>query len=35
VAPRPMATAKPVNALALFFAILGDRIRRLFGGRPR
>jgi carbon monoxide dehydrogenase subunit G len=35
VAPRPMATAKPVNALSLFFAILGDRIRRLFGGKPR
>jgi hypothetical protein len=30
-----MATAKPVNALSLFFAILGDRIRRLFGGKPR
>ncbi len=35
MAPRPMVTSKPVNALSLFFAILGDRIRRLFGGKPR
>ena len=32
---RPPATAeaKPINGLSLFFAILGDRIKRLFGGR--
>jgi carbon monoxide dehydrogenase subunit G len=30
-APAP---AKPVNALSLFFAVLWDRIRRLFGARP-
>lgn len=33
-APRPAApvqTAKPVNALSLFFAIFWDRIKRLFG----
>jgi uncharacterized protein len=34
VAPRPMATAKPVNALSLFFLVLWDRIRRLFGAKP-
>jgi carbon monoxide dehydrogenase subunit G len=33
VAPRPMATAKPVNALSLFFLVLWDRIRRLFGAK--
>ena len=27
------AQAKPVNALSLFFAVLWDRIRRLFGAR--
>ena len=38
-APRPTASAtapvqaKPVNALSLFFAILWDRIKRLFGRR--
>lgn len=32
--PRPPATAeaKPINAFGLFFSILGERIRRLFGG---
>jgi carbon monoxide dehydrogenase subunit G len=30
-APAP---AKPVNALALFFAVLWDRLRRLFGAKP-
>jgi carbon monoxide dehydrogenase subunit G len=30
-APAP-APAKPVNALSLFFAVLWDRIKRLFGG---
>ena len=30
-APAP---AKPVNALSLFFAVLWDRIRRLFGAKP-
>jgi len=36
VAPaRPMPQAKPVNALALFFAVLADRIRRLFGRGSR
>jgi carbon monoxide dehydrogenase subunit G len=34
VAPRPLATVKPVNALTLFFQVLGDRIRRLFGAKP-
>lgn len=29
----PAQTAKPVNALSLFFAILWDRIKRLFGAR--
>lgn len=32
-APAPVATAKPVNALSLFFAVLWDRLKRLFGGR--
>ncbi|HEX6350927.1 MAG TPA: SRPBCC family protein [Candidatus Dormibacteraeota bacterium] len=37
-APAPVQTAtpaqaKPVNALALFFQVLWDRIRRLFGSR--
>ena len=32
--PRPTAPEpKPVNALSLFFAIVWDRIKRLFGGR--
>lgn len=31
-APAPPAPAKPVNALSLFFAVLWDRIKRLFGG---
>ncbi len=31
----PMQQAKPVNALSLFFAVLWDRIRALFGARPR
>jgi carbon monoxide dehydrogenase subunit G len=30
-APAP---AKPVNALSLFFAVLWDRLRRLFGAKP-
>jgi hypothetical protein len=34
-AAQPMPQAKPVNALALFFAVLVDRIRRLFGGGRR
>jgi carbon monoxide dehydrogenase subunit G len=29
----PPAAAAPVNAFGLFFAVLWDRIRRLFGGR--
>jgi len=29
--PAPPATAKPINAFALFFQVLGDRIRKLFG----
>jgi len=29
----PPAQARPVNALSLFFAVLWDRIRRLFGRR--
>lgn len=34
---QPLApqAAKPVNALSLFFSILWERIRRLFGGAPR
>lgn len=32
-APAPPPT-KPVNALALFFQVLWDRIRRLFGAKP-
>lgn len=33
-APPPApAPAKPVNALSLLFAVLRDRIKRLFGGR--
>jgi uncharacterized protein len=28
----PVQTAKPVNAFSLFFAVLWDRIKRLFGG---
>ena len=31
---RAPAQAKPVNALSLFFAVLWDRIKRLFGARP-
>jgi uncharacterized protein len=33
-APRPPITAeaKPINAFGLFFSIIGERIRRLFGG---
>jgi hypothetical protein len=31
---RAPAEAKPVNALSLFFAVLWDRIRRLFGAKP-
>jgi len=33
-APRPQITAeaKPINAFSLFFSILWERIRRLFGG---
>jgi len=31
---RTPAPAKPVNALSLFFAVLWDRIRRLFGAKP-
>jgi carbon monoxide dehydrogenase subunit G len=30
---RPPQAARPVNALSLFFAVLWDRIRRLFGRR--
>ena len=30
---QPMAPAKPVNALSLFFAVLWDRIKRLFRRR--
>ncbi len=33
-APAPaVATARPVNALSLMFAVMWDRIRGLFGGR--
>src|SRR5215472_7900490 len=32
-APASVAAARPVNALGLFFSVLWDRIRRLFGGR--
>ncbi|HEX6487965.1 MAG TPA: SRPBCC family protein [Candidatus Dormibacteraeota bacterium] len=32
--PRIVATAKPVNAFSLMFAVLWDRLRRLFGARP-
>ncbi|HLQ60303.1 MAG TPA: SRPBCC family protein [Candidatus Acidoferrales bacterium] len=32
-APAPVRT-KPVDALTLFFQVLGDRLRRLFGGGP-
>jgi hypothetical protein len=31
---RAPAPAKPVNAISLFFAVLWDRIRRLFGYKP-
>ena len=31
---RAPAPAKPVNALSLFFAVLWDRIRAVFGARP-
>ena len=31
-AEAPAATAKPINAFALFFQVLADRLRRLFGG---
>ncbi len=34
-AAAPPAQAKPVNALSLFFAVLWDRIKRLFGGGSR
>lgn len=30
-APPPPPAAKPVNGLKLFFQVLGDRLRRLFG----
>jgi hypothetical protein len=30
---RAPAPAKPVNAVSLFFAVLWDRIRRLFGSK--
>lgn len=37
--PRPsapaVAGAKPVNAAALLFSVLWDRIKSLFGGQPR
>jgi uncharacterized protein len=33
VAAPPIPQAKPVNALSLFFAVLWDRIKRLFGRR--
>ncbi|GAC1655794.1 MAG: hypothetical protein NVS9B1_09710 [Candidatus Dormibacteraceae bacterium] len=32
-APRPVVTAKPVNALSLIWSLLVSRIRRLFGSR--
>lgn len=32
-APPPATAARPVNALSLFFGVLWDRIRRLFGRR--
>jgi uncharacterized protein len=32
-ATAPVAAARPVNALGLFFSVLWARIRRLFGGR--
>jgi len=32
-ATTPVAPARPVNALGLFFSVLWARIRRLFGGR--
>ena len=31
-AVAPPQAAKPVNALSLFFSVLWDRIKRLFGG---
>jgi len=31
--PAPRPAAKPVNALSLFFGVLWDRLKRLFGGR--
>lgn len=30
--PAPPAPAQPINGLGLFFSIIGDRIKRLFGG---
>ena|SRR5690348_16167739 len=30
----PMVTAKPVNAVSMFFQVLWEGIRRLFGGKP-
>jgi carbon monoxide dehydrogenase subunit G len=34
-APAPAPTAKPINGLALFFQVLWDGIRRLFGAKAR
>jgi carbon monoxide dehydrogenase subunit G len=31
-APGVAAQAQPINGLSLFFSVLGDRIKRLFGG---
>ena len=30
----PVVTAKPVNAVSMFFQVLWEGIRRLFGGKP-
>ena len=30
----PVVTAKPVNAISMFFQVLWEGIRRLFGGKP-
>lgn len=32
--PAPVMTAKPVNAIPLFFQVLWSGIRKLFGGEP-
>jgi hypothetical protein len=32
--PPPVVTAKPINAVSLFFKVLWSGIRRAFGARP-